>query len=255
MHKTKILFLSCALALSLAGCATTAPVGNNAENNAPAPAVTQGKAEIPTAAPIVAQAEDFVPTEKEVLSARERALEGMTTKQIERLNTVIREANLWWEQMYFYNNIFENLSDPSSLSWNYFDQTGEIQIGWAFDGELDMSTICEQEELTESEFYSKYGTKVVTDNEHDADGFITILDELIADIQNEDLKADLQYIRDETRQAKENRSMEHANNEYKALHDLDYFLLRYGPVDVGKCVTDDSTVSKYYGTLSNIYAR
>lgn len=254
MYKTKILFLSCALALSLAGCAATAPVGGNAQNNAPAPTVPQEEEEIPAAAPVAAQAEAFVPTEKEVLSARERALEGMTTNQIERLSTVIREANLWWEQAYFYNSIFENLSDPGSLSWNYFDQTGEIQIGWAFDGGLDMRTICEQEELTESEFYAKYGTKVVTDNEHDADDFITILDELIADIQNEDLKADLQYIRDETRQAKENHSMEHANNEYKALHDLDYFLLRYGPADVGKYVTDDSTVSKYYGTLS-IYSQ
>lgn len=34
------------------------------------------------------------------------------------------------------------------------------------------------------------------------------------------------------------------------LHDLDYFLLRYGPIDVAKYVKDDSTVSKYYGTLS-----
>ena len=36
---------------------------------------------------------------------------------------------------------------------------------------------------------------------------------------------------------------------YKKLHDLDYFLLRYGPKDVAKYVEDDSTVSKYYGTL------
>lgn len=44
--------------------------------------------------------------------------------------------------------------------------------------------------------------------------------------------------------------MEHASNEYKALHDPDHFLLRYGPTDVGPYVTDDPTVSKYYGTLS-----
>ncbi len=39
------------------------------------------------------------------------------------------------------------------------------------------------------------------------------------------------------------------NDIYKKLHDLDYFLLRYGPKDVAKYVEDDSTVSKYYGTL------
>ena len=44
--------------------------------------------------------------------------------------------------------------------------------------------------------------------------------------------------------------MEHANNIYKALHDIDYFLLRYGIEDVGKYTADDSVVSKYYGVLS-----
>ena len=43
--------------------------------------------------------------------------------------------------------------------------------------------------------------------------------------------------------------VEIVNDIYKKLHDLDYFLLRYGPKDVAKYVEDDSTVSKYYGTL------
>ena len=51
-------------------------------------------------------------------------------------------------------------------------------------------------------------------------------------------------------QAKETHRMEIVNDIYKKLHDLDYFLLRYGPIDVAKYVKDDSTVSKYYGTLS-----
>ena len=50
-------------------------------------------------------------------------------------------------------------------------------------------------------------------------------------------------------QAKETHRMEIVNDIYKKLHDLDYFLLRYGPKDVAKYVEDDSTVSKYYGTL------
>ena len=54
---------------------------------------------------------------------------------------------------------------------------------------------------------------------------------------------------DQTEQAKETHRMEIVNNIYKKLHDLDYFLLRYGPKDVAKYVEDDSTVSKYYGTL------
>ena len=68
-----------------------------------------------------------------------------------------------------------------------------------------------------------------------------------------DLAAALESLREEILLARDLRSMEHANNAYKALHDLDYFLLRYGPADVGPYVTDDSTVSTYYGTLS-VYA-
>ena len=63
-------------------------------------------------------------------------------------------------------------------------------------------------------------------------------------------QADRRYIRDEAKAAVDGHSMEHANNEYKALHDLDYFLLRYGPADVGRYVKDSSTISKYYGTLA-----
>lgn len=40
---------------------------------------------------------------------------------------------------------------------------------------------------------------------------------------------------------------------YKALHDMDHFLLRYGPKDVGPYVSDATTVTKYYGMLS-VYA-
>ena len=56
-------------------------------------------------------------------------------------------------------------------------------------------------------------------------------------------------IYNQTEQAKETHRMEIVNDIYKKLHDLDYFLLRYGPKDVAKYVEDDSTVSKYYGTL------
>lgn len=44
--------------------------------------------------------------------------------------------------------------------------------------------------------------------------------------------------------------MEYANSLYQKIHDPDYFLLRYGPADVGPYVEDDSTITKYYGTLS-----
>lgn len=161
----------------------------------------------------------------------------------------IFHALLYFIQGTRQNRTFEQLSDPNNLYWNYFHQTGEIQIGWAVDGGLDMDTVCEREKLSIEEFYAKYGTPVVTTNLYDADGFIGLLSEINSFIQNGNLKSELQYLMDQTEQAKETHRMEVVNDIYKKLHDLDYFLLRYGPKDVAKYVEDDSTVSKYYGTL------
>lgn len=191
-----------------------------------------------------------IPTAEQVLAARERVLAGMTQEQVLRLKRVVREANLWWEHQYFYANIFGLLEDPDGLYWNCFEKTGEIQIGWAYDGNLDKDAVCREENLTEDQFYAKYGTQVVTENRHTADDFVAILDELMESVRDESLRSALWYVREEARLAKEQHSVEHADNEYRALHDLDYFLLRYGPTDVGPYVIDDSTVAEYYGTLS-----
>ncbi|MCX4371853.1 MAG: M56 family metallopeptidase [Dysosmobacter sp.] len=198
------------------------------------------------AAPAVTDA----PTEAQVLEARSLALAGMSAQQVQKLTEIVKAANLCLEHSYLYGDFFGKLEDPESLYWNYFDRTGEIQISWAYDGELDMESARKQEGLTESEFYAKYGTKVVTTNRYDAKAFISLLETLRGGVQNEVLRADLQYLMDETALAKETHAMEHANNIYKKLHDLDYFLLRYGPTDMGIYVEDPSTVSKYYGTLS-----
>lgn len=42
-------------------------------------------------------------------------------------------------------------------------------------------------------------------------------------IQNGNLKSELQYLMDQTEQAKETHRMEIVNDIYKKLHDLDYF--------------------------------
>ena len=147
-------------------------------------------------------------------------------------------------------NLFEQLSDPEGLYWNYFHRTGEIQIGWAYDGDIDMEAVCQQEHLSEEEFYAQYGTPVMATNYYDADAFVSLVEELKEPVQNEALNADLQDIIDLTELAKQSHVMEYVNSMYKKIHDLEYFLLRYGPTDVGPYVRDDSTISKYYGTLS-----
>ncbi len=167
------------------------------------------------------------PSEEDVLAARDALLEGMSQEEIERLSENIKVANQAMENAFFYDNLFERLEDEESLYWNYFDCKGEIQIGWADDGE-----------------------PVIAYNRFDADNFITLIEEMKQTVNNEELQNDLQYIIDETKLAKDTHDMEHANNIYKMIHDLDYFLLRYGPEDVAKYTTDNSLVSTYYGMLS-----
>ena len=190
------------------------------------------------------------PEREEVLAARELALEDMSEEESERLTENIKTANLVLEQAYMYDNIFGKLEDKDSLYWNYFDQTGEIQIGWAYEGDIVKKEVMEEENLTEEDFYSKYGSPVVAENHYDAEAFAELLADMKSTVNNENLQNDLQQIIDNTKLAAETHEMEYANNIYKLVHDMDYFLLRYGPDDVGSYVQDKSMISRYYGTLS-----
>lgn len=193
------------------------------------------------------------PTKEEVLAARARALEGMSEDESKKLRDFIIARNLWWEQQYQIYNIFSQLSDPDCLAWNCFEETGWIQTGWlididGFDGDID--AFCLRENISTEEFYQRYCKPVSTYNEYDADKVSDILQNFISAVNNENLKTDLQYLIDELQSAKNTHDMVHANNYYKALHDLDYFLFRYGPEDLAKFVKDAGTIEKFYGMTS-----
>lgn len=166
-----------------------------------------------------------VPSKEEVLAMREKVLEGMSQEKIERLTENIKIANLQMESAYLNDNIFDKLSDKDSLYWNYFDQKGDIQTGWSYD------------------------EPVVVYNRFDADNFINLIQDMQKSVQNEMLFADLQQLIDLTSLAAETHEMEYANEIYKILHDLDYFLLRYGIEDIGKYTKGENIASKYYGVL------
>lgn len=198
-------------------------------------------------------AEICVPSKEEVLAMRETVLEGMSDEEIERLTENIKVANLRLESAYLNDNIFAKLSDKDSLYWNYFDQKGEIQVGWGYDGSFsEKKEIMRDEEISESEFYKKYGEPIIVYNRFDAANFVELIEDMQKSVQNEMLIEDLQQLIDLTNLAAETHEMEYANDIYKILHDLDYFLLRYGIEDVGKYTQDTSVVAKYYGVL-NVY--
>ncbi|RDY28293.1 hypothetical protein [Lachnotalea glycerini] len=189
--------------------------------------------------------EESAPNKETVLKMREIALSGMTDEQIESMTERVKSANLSLENGIMFDNLIEQLSDSDSLMWNYLEQTGEIQIGWAFDTEISL----EESGLTKDEYMQKYATTVSTNNEYDADSYIALIDEILEYISNEDLKADFTSMRESVKQAKETHDVNEVINIYHILHDMDYYLLRYGPEDVGQYVSDTSTINKYYGVL------
>lgn len=168
-----------------------------------------------------------VPSKEEVLAIRAEVLSGMSKEEIERLKENIKVANQQMENAYLNDNIFEKLKDVTSLYWNYFDEKGDIQTGFGPDG-----------------------TPVMEYNRFDAENFIDLMEDMKKSVKNEKLQADMQKIIDETALAAETHDAEHAYNIFQLLHDMDYYLLRYGPEDVGKYVQDTSMISKYYGVLS-----
>ena len=195
--------------------------------------------------------EVHIPTKEEVLAMREQVLEGMSEEEIERLTENIKVANLQMESAYLNDNIFEKLEDTESPFWNYFDEKGDIQIGWTYEGDYQqMRAIMKRENISEEEFYVLYGTPATVYNRFDAENFIELLEEMKGTVKNEKLQADLQQMIDETALAAETHEMEYAYHVYQLLHDMDYYLLRYGLEDVGKYVQDVSTLAKYYGVLS-----
>ncbi|MBO5057872.1 MAG: hypothetical protein J6C64_16150 [Lachnospiraceae bacterium] len=161
------------------------------------------------------------PSREEVLAMRARVLDGMSDEAVERLKENIKIANQTMEKAYMYDNLFKRLSDADDLYWNYIDQKGDIQIG----------------------------DSVTTYNRFDADNFIALMEEMKISMENEMLKADFDNLIDNMEQAKETHDVEYIKQIYYILHDMDYFLLRYGPEDVGKYTKDTSTVSTYYGSL------
>ena len=168
------------------------------------------------------------PSKEDVLEKRKLALEGMTDQQIKRLTENVKVYNLKFEHAYMYGNIFEKLEDKESHYWGYFDQTDDFQAISEEDGE----------------------TIITIDNPYNYLSFVAIFEEMKDTVHNKSFKADIQKLIDEVKQAAGTHEMEHANNIFKILHDMDYFLLRYGIEDVGQYTENDGILHKYYNTLS-----
>lgn len=187
------------------------------------------------------------PSKEEVMAMREAVEEGMSEEEISRITENIKVANSVLERAYLYEDLSKRLADPEDLAWNYIDQKGDIQVGWTLYGAPDYDA---SSGLTYGEYQEKYQEPVMTYNRFDADNFIDLMTEMRDSLKTELLKEDFDHLIDYTKLAKDTHDAEYINEIYHILHDMDYFLFRYGIEDVGKYVKDTSTVGKYYGALS-----
>lgn len=188
----------------------------------------------------VEEKESLLPTKEEVYKMREGVTAGMSVEEVSKMTENVKTANLTLENAYLYDYLFDRLSNPEDLYWNYIEYKGEIQIGWAGKDYDNFSETAQKD----------YGVPVVTENRFDAATFIEIMEEMKEITESELLKEDFENLIQYMSLAKDTHNVEYIKKIYYILHDMDYFLFRYGIEDVGKYMLDKSTVSEYYGVLS-----
>ena len=184
------------------------------------------------------------PTKTEVYHKREEVLAGMSEDEIQRLLEKIKALNLDFEHKYIYENCFEKWSDPNDLYWNYIENVGQIAVGWKQD-----PLYVENVGITAEEWEESQAQKIYVNNDMDATRFIQLIAELKESMKTDLLDADFNNLVNNMRLAKETHEVEYLEEVYYILHDMDYYLFRYGPEDVAVYMVDDSTVVKYYGVL------
>lgn len=207
-------------------------------------------------------AESILPSEGEVEEVRKTALAGMDEGEIDALTTYVKDYHNWLESELIYGDMESRLSDKDSLNWNYFDQTGEIQTGWALeeDPESDAKTgrelyeymrqkYPEFGEVSWDELGEMYGTPVYADNPYGSEVVIKRMGELTASADNEIFLSDVENLCDAMQQAKDTHEVEYVMRAHEILHDMEYFLLRYSPRDVAPFTRDKSLSGRYYGSL------
>ena len=118
---------------------------------------------------------------------------------------------------------------------------------------IEFESMTGLELIQTTEWGEKYGEPVFIYNHYNADSFIVLMEKLRDSLQTELLKADFDYLISCMQLAKDTHDVEYMIEIYRILHDMDYFLFRYGIEDMGNYVDDISTISKYYGVLS-VYA-
>lgn len=197
---------------------------------------------------ITEQKTPIQPTEKEVLKMRKEVMDGMTEEEVKQLTKHIQKGNHIGESEYLPANAFSSFIDPKSMRWKLFTDSGEVVVGYAFDSEVPPYN--QLSDITEEEYNSRYGTPVVvSDNVPIREkfyGYINNIGELLkTNLLDEDLNEMKRYME----LAIDTHDVKYLYEIYYRLHDLDYYLFQYGPVDVSREVAYGSSIDIFYGRL------
>lgn len=189
------------------------------------------------------------PDKDAVLSVREKALQGMEEEDIDRLKNIIKTANQYLESLYIFQKLEARFSDSDSYYWRYLEQTGEFVCGYIYsDGKDEQG---KASGLSKEEIEQQFGEPIYANNEYDAEKIVQLIDEIQGTIYDETFKQNFVNMADYVQKAKDTHDIEYILSIYYILHDMDYYLLRYGPEDVGRYVDDKSTIETYYGVLED----
>lgn len=186
------------------------------------------------------------PLKEDIQKMRTKVLKGMSEESRNAMTDKIKYYNLAIEHDYLWDNIFEKMEDPNDLHWNLLYETGEVQIGWAFEEGQEYDS--KKTNLTEEQYNIKYGQKVFCENEVTADDFIRDISNIKKMVKNDALKQDLEHIVENMEHAKATKKVEYLINIYQILHDMDYYLLR-NKDEIEEYLEDTSLVEQYYGVL------
>ena len=189
------------------------------------------------------------------------------TFQVDDMDAIKIDENFSLEDFHIKNRVSGTnryYIDENLVLWGYgFNDYGQLGIGTVDSLDIfytEPIRIAENvvsvdyvekktDEMTMDEFLEKYGEPVMTDNDKDADAFCRQMEELKSTITNEALRKDFDHLNSNMRLARETHDVTYIRNVHEILHDMDYYLLRYGPTEMGSYVSDLSLVSTYYGVL------
>lgn len=151
------------------------------------------------------------PTLADVERMREQVFQGMSEEEITYMKTYINKYNFKLEEEYVYGEHFEKYSSTESKAWDF---------------------LSDEEHLLNAKLVIATLTKMK--NSLKTDLLVSDFDTMIHYMELLQSTHDVVYLK----------------KFYYILHDMDYFLFQYGPVDLGMYMSDRTTVSKYYGVLS-----